>query len=49
MPMETGIDNTLTNNISHHPRVDPSGGIRGTEPSVTNAGLAGSYALKSTP
>ena len=49
MSMETGMDNTLTNNISQHPGVDPSGGIRGAEPSVNNTGLMGSCALSSSP
>ena len=49
MSIETGMDNTLTNNISQHPGADPSSGIRGAEPSVSNAGLVGSCALSSTP
>ena len=44
-----GIDNTVTNNISQYPGVDPSGGIRGAEPSVSNTGLVGSCALSSAP
>ena len=47
--METEIDNTLTNNISQHPRIDPSGGIGVAEPSVSNMGLTGSCALSSIP
>ena len=43
------MDNTLTSNICQHPRVNPSGGIRGAEPSVSNTGLLGSCALSSTP
>ena len=39
------MDNTLTNNISQHLGVDPSGGIRGAEPHVR----VGSCALSSTP
>ena len=42
--METEIDNTLTNNISQHPRVDLSGGIGVAEPCVGNTRLAGSCA-----
>ena len=34
------MDNTLTSNISQHPRVDPNGGIGVAEPSVSNTGLA---------
>ena len=49
MSIETGIDNTLTNNISQNPGVDPSGGIEEAEPSVSNTGLAGSCALNNTP
>ena len=39
MSMKPGMNNTLTNNISQHPGVDPSGGIRGAESSVSNTGL----------
>ena len=49
MPMETESDNTLTNNISQDPRVDPSDGIGVAEPSVSNTGLMGSCALISIP
>ena len=47
--METGIDNTFTNNINQHPRVDQSGGIGGKESGASNTGLVGSCALSSTP
>ena len=43
------MNNTLTNNISQHPGIDPSGGIRRAEPNVSNKGLAGSCALSSNP
>ena len=43
------MDNTLTNNISQHPGVDPNGGTGGAEPSVSNTELVGSCALHSTP
>ena len=49
MAMEPGMDNTLTNNISQHPGVDPSDGIRGAEPSVSDTGLVDSCAPSSTP
>ena len=49
MSVETEMDNTLTHNISQHPRVDPSGGIRVAEPSVNNTRLVGSCALSSIP
>ena len=49
MPKEPGIDNTLTNNISQHPEVDPSGRIRQAKPHVSNTGLVGSCAPSSTP
>ena len=49
MSMETEIDNTLTNNISQHPRVDCSGGNGVADPSVSNMGLAASCALGSIP
>ena len=47
MSMETEMDNTLTNNNSQHPRVDPGGGIGVAEPSVSNTGLVDSCALGS--
>ena len=49
MFMETETDSTLTNNISQHCRVDPSGGIGVAEPSVSNTGLVDSCAPSSIP
>ena len=39
------MDNTLPNNINQHPGVDPSDGIRGAGPNMSNTGLVGSCAL----
>ena len=43
------MDNTLTSDINQHPGVNPSGIIRGTEPSVSNTGLVDSCAPSSIP
>ena len=49
MSIKTKIGNMLTNNISHHPRVYPGGGIEVAEHNVSNTGLAGSCALSRIP
>ena len=41
MSMGNEIDNTLTNNISQHSRVDPHGRIGVAEPSITHGWWVG--------